>query len=108
MINLSNIHPLDHFKRNTADFRTRLKKTGDPEVLTVDGKAELVVQSAESYQKLLERMEYLETIAAVREGLADVTAGRTKPAEEVSRELRHKFGLPASRTRATGRTRRRA
>lgn len=107
MINLSNIHALDHFKRNTADFRARLKKTGDPEVLTVDGKAELVVQSAESYQKLLERMEYLETVAAVREGLADAKAGRTKPAGQVSRELRQTLGLPSSRKRA-GRARRSA
>ncbi len=107
MINLTNIHALDHFKRNTADFRARLKKTGHPEVLTVDGKAELVVQSAESYQRLLERMEYLEAVAAVREGLADVKAGRTKPAGQVSRELRQAFGLPASQ-KGAGRARRRA
>ncbi len=107
MIHLSNIHALDHFKRNTAAFRERLKETGEPEVLTVDGKAELVVQSAESYQRLLERMEYLETVAAVREGLADVKAGRTKPSEQVSRELRRKFGLPSSR-KGAGRTRRRS
>ena len=99
MIHLGNIHALDHFKRRTAEFRKRLKRTGEPEVLTVDGKAELVVQSAGAYQKLLDRVEHLETLAAIREGLADIEAGRTKPAEQVSRELRQEHGLPAPHRR---------
>jgi len=35
-----------------------------------------------------------ETIAALREGFEDITAGRTRPAEEVFEELRVKYGLP--------------
>ncbi len=55
MINLTrDIHSLTEFKRNTNEFLQRLKQTKSPLVLTVDGKAELVVQDAESYQKLLE------------------------------------------------------
>lgn len=100
MVSLRNIHALDHFKRNTADFRKRLRKSGGPEVLTVDGKAELIVQSAEGYQRLLERLEDLETLAALREGLADVRAGRTKPAAEVFKGLRRRFGLTAPGPRA--------
>lgn len=91
MIDLRNIHALDHFKRNTAEFRERLKKTGEPEVLTVDGKAELVVQSAEAYQKLLDKLEELDTRAAIFEGLADAEAGRTFPASEVMAELRQQL-----------------
>jgi len=34
-----------------------MKKSRRPVVLTVNGKAELVVQNAASYQKLLERLE---------------------------------------------------
>lgn len=99
MVSLRNIHALDHFKRNTADFRKRLRKSGGPEVLTVDGKAELVVQSADGYQKLLERLDDLETLAALREGLADARAGRTRPAARVFKDLRRKAGLPAARSR---------
>ena len=44
MLNLSqDIHPLTDFKRNTSDFMNRMKKTRRPVVLTVNGKAELVV-----------------------------------------------------------------
>jgi predicted transcriptional regulator len=36
--------------------------------------------------------ERQETLAAIRQGLADVEAGRTRPAEDVLRELRAKLG----------------
>lgn len=72
----------------------QLKETGQPIVLTVNGKAELVVQDAESYQKLLELVERLETIAAIREGLEDMKNGHTRSAEEVFEEIRQKYGIP--------------
>jgi len=36
--------------------------------------------------------ERQESLAAIREGLADVEAGRTRPAEDVLRELRAELG----------------
>jgi PHD/YefM family antitoxin component YafN of YafNO toxin-antitoxin module len=49
------ITSLSNFQRNTRDFLLRLKETAHPLVLTVNGNAELVVQDAASYQKLLDR-----------------------------------------------------
>jgi PHD/YefM family antitoxin component YafN of YafNO toxin-antitoxin module len=66
-------------------------KTGHPLVLTINGKAELVVQDAEAYQALLDRVEAIE---GIRRGLADVKAGRTKPARQVFTRLRRKRGIP--------------
>ncbi len=37
-------------------------------MLTVNGKAEVVVQDAEAYQSLLDRLERAEAIAAIRQG----------------------------------------
>jgi PHD/YefM family antitoxin component YafN of YafNO toxin-antitoxin module len=102
MVNLRNIFALDHFKRNAAVFRERLKETGEPEVLTVDGRAEIVVQSAEGYQRLLDRLEKLETVAAIREGIRDVEAGRTKPARAVFSALRRADGGARRTRRARG------
>jgi len=31
---------------------------------------------------------------AIREGLADIEAGRTRPADEVTEELRRKYNIP--------------
>ncbi len=54
MINLNrDIQSLSSFKRNTSEFIQQMKETGKPIVLTVNGKAELVVQDAVSYQKFL-------------------------------------------------------
>ena len=51
MLDLANdIRSLSDFKRNTVDLLDRLRKTGHPLVLTINGKAELVVQDAEAYQ----------------------------------------------------------
>ena len=45
MLDIANdIRSLSDFKRNTSELLERLKKTGNPLVLTINGKAELVVQ----------------------------------------------------------------
>lgn len=66
----------------------QLKETGQPIVLTVNGKAELVVQDAESYQKLIELLDRLETIAAVKVGLDEMKAGKGQPVEEAFKDIR--------------------
>jgi prevent-host-death family protein len=88
------IHPLTDFKRKTPEFIKQLRATGEPVVLTINGKAELVIQDARSYQKLREMAERLETIEAVKEGLASVERGEGRPMDEVfdglEEELRKK------------------
>jgi hypothetical protein len=44
------------------------ENTRRPVVLTVNGKAELVVQDAESYQQIVERLERLEAVEAIQRG----------------------------------------
>lgn len=61
MINLSeDIQSLSSFKRNTNEMIQQMKTKGNPLVLTVNGKAEIVVQDAAAYQKLLDKIEQLE------------------------------------------------
>lgn len=56
MIPPDNIHSLTAFKRNTPIYLEKLKESKAPLVLTVNGEAELVVQEAQAYQKLLDRI----------------------------------------------------
>jgi PHD/YefM family antitoxin component YafN of YafNO toxin-antitoxin module len=94
MINLStDIHSLSDFKRKTAKFRTRMKKTGNPVVLTINGKAEMVVQDAASYQRLLDLAGQVEMIDFLRESRDDIEVGRTKPALQALQELAKKHKL---------------
>ena len=94
MINLQDIHSLSEFQRNTKDFLTRIKQSKTPLVLTVNGKAEVVVQDARSYQEMLERLERAEAIAAIRQGMEEFTRGEGRDAREAFEELRQKHGIP--------------
>lgn len=94
MLNLNrDIQSLSNFKRNTSQFTDQMKATGQPIVLTVNGNAELVVQTAETYQKLLEKIEYLEAIAGIKAGLADVDNGRTRSLSEFQAAMVEKHGI---------------
>jgi prevent-host-death family protein len=94
MINLAtDIHSLSDFKRKTAKFRTRMKKTGNPVVLTINGKADMVVQDAASYQRLLELAGHAEMVEFLRESRDDIDAGRTVPAVEALEVLAKKHKL---------------
>ena len=94
MLDISrDIQSLSNFKRNTSNVIAQMKQTGEPIVLTVNGKAEVVVQDAKSYQQLLEKVERLEAIAGIKQGLADIESGQTRPATEFINEMQQKYGI---------------
>src|SRR5436309_4215788 len=84
------IHSLSHFKRNTANFMKQMKESGNPVVLTINGKAEVVVQDAAAYQRLLALAERAEMLDFLSEARADADAGRTVPAQEFLQGLGQK------------------
>jgi len=65
-----------------------LRETGNPVVLTVNGKAEVVVQDGASYQKLLGYIDMMEALEGIKRGLADVAAGRVTPLEKFEKDFR--------------------
>lgn len=89
----SDIDSLSNFKRKTSYFLKQMKKTGRPVVLTINGKAELVVQDATSYQELLEAKERMDTVAVLRERLAGIKRGKGRPAEEFFSEFFAEQGI---------------
>ena len=104
MLDVRSVYPLDHFKRQTAEFRERLKATGQPEVLTVDGRPVLVVQDAAAYQELVRELERLrqarveEFREKVREGLAQAERGEVVEGPEAMAEVRRHLREGAKRT----------
>jgi len=84
----SDINSLSNFKRNTPEFLRRLKESGHPIVLTINGKAELVVQDTASYQKLLELAERAERLDALRASIEDMRAGKVTPVEDMLTEMK--------------------
>ena len=94
MVDVGEIRPLDDFQRHAPDYIQGMKETRTPIVLTVNGKAELVVQDAEAYRALLERLEHAETVAAVRAAMEQFDRGEGRPARDALEELRKKHGIP--------------
>lgn len=97
MISLKDIESLTAFKRNTNEYVKKIKKSGKPLVLTVNGKAEIVVQDAESYQRMLEVLDRAETIEALREGLESVRQGKTMSLDQFDKEMRKRISAPKKR-----------
>ena len=88
------IQSLSVFKRDTSKFMRQMKKTGQPIVLTVNGKAEMVVLDAESYD-FLRQKDRFETIQGIRRGRADVKAGRVRDEKEFFDEMFAKYDIPS-------------
>ncbi len=93
MIDLREVRSVTEFQRNIKDYVGRLKEKKTPLVLTINGRAEIVVQDAESYQVLLDRLERAETLAAIRQGMEQIGRGEGIPLEKAEKRLRNKHGF---------------
>ena len=93
MIRATDIYSLTDFQRNAKSHIKHVTETKHPIALTVNGTAEVVVQDASVYQKMVDDLEDLYMAAAVLEGEADIAAGRTISAEDFWREMDEEFDL---------------
>ena len=87
------IRSLTEFKRHTSELTEQMKATGHPLVLTVNGKAEFVVQDAASYQAMLEAAERATTVEGIRRGLEQMARGEGQSAEEFFEAFRARHGI---------------
>ena len=49
---MNSIRPVADFSRKPAEHIKRLKETGRPEILAVNGKAEVVIQDAKAHEEM--------------------------------------------------------
>jgi PHD/YefM family antitoxin component YafN of YafNO toxin-antitoxin module len=90
-----NIHSLTDFLRHHKRHIHRLKRSRRPSVLTLNGKAEVVILNASAYQEMMQSMEDVAAKQGVAEGLASMEHGAGQPAKAVFARLRKKHGLKA-------------
>jgi hypothetical protein len=88
MIALQDIRSLTDFQRNTKAHLKRLKSTGRPTVLTVNGRAELIVQNAAAFEDMVD------AIRGIQRGLDEMEAGKGKPFRQAFDEIRAKHKIP--------------
>ena len=94
MVDLKEIYSLTEFQRNAKEHIKRLKMTGQVHVLTVNGKAEVVVQDTDSYQELMDLLERAQAIVGIRQGLASMKRGDGRPAAEALDAIRKRLRVP--------------
>jgi PHD/YefM family antitoxin component YafN of YafNO toxin-antitoxin module len=90
MIALQDIRSLTDFQRNTKAHLRRLKSSGRPVVLTVNGRAELIVQDAAAFE------DTLDAIRGIQRGLDEMKKGIGEPAKVVLGRIRAKYKIPRS------------
>jgi len=82
MLDTREIYSLSDFVRNPKAHVARLKETRTPEVLTVNGRAEVVLLDTETYEDLMEQIRSAEEIAYVRAVIREAKCAG--PHEEIS------------------------
>ena len=87
------IQSLTDFRRNSGDMMKRLKKTRRPIVLTVNGKAEAVVQDAAAYQRLLNIAARGDALEGIRQGIEQLDRGEGQDIEEFFAEFEAEHGI---------------
>ena len=102
MVRLQDIQSLTDFQRKTRESIARLKKTGRPAILTVNGQAEIVVQDATSYQRLLARAEEADKLIDLRRSIAEYRAGRVRDMDGVLGDLEARHLGKAKHRRVRG------
>jgi hypothetical protein len=110
MFKSDDIHSISDFVRNHKRHHEHLRRTGRPEVLTINGSAALVLQEVRAYEReaeearrlqeenrtLRERLEELETLVALDEAYAEMERGEGRPIEEALPSLRARLGIGKS------------
>ena len=93
MVRTTDIHSLSDFQRHAKSYIQQITQTKNPIAITVNGAAEVVVQDAASYQQMIDALDRAELVAAIKEGEADIAAGRVHDIDEVIQQLDNEFGL---------------
>ena len=75
------------------EYVSQLKMQRSPMVLTVNGRAAIVVQDAASYQEIHDRLERAEAVASIRRGIEEDERGEGISLEEAERRLRERHGF---------------
>ena len=88
MYTTNDIYPVSDFNRKTSEHIKRVQETKKPEILTVNGKAAVVIVDPESYDKMAQNQELLQSLKNIAIANEQHENGQGKPAQQVFEELK--------------------
>lgn len=92
---IDDIKPISFLKQKTSEVVNRVKTTKQPTFITINGNVELVIQDAESYQKMVDSMHSLSKndILKIKAGLKEIEEGKGISADEFFEKIKNKYGI---------------
>ena len=75
-------------KNGTLALLKQMRQKRQPVELSINGKAKVVIEDKGSYQRLMELVERVDTIAAVKESMKSFERGEGRPALKALDQLR--------------------
>jgi prevent-host-death family protein len=88
MIATKHTQSLTEFRQKATQTLERLNKTGDAEILTVNGQARAVLLSPALYDQMAEEAQLSRDAAVMRTAIRQIEQGNGRDAEEFFDELR--------------------
>jgi PHD/YefM family antitoxin component YafN of YafNO toxin-antitoxin module len=88
MVSTQRTQSLSDFRQKAGETLDRLNKTGEAEILTVNGEARAVLLAPAAYDEMERELLLARDVAAIRQSEEDIAAGRVQDVGEFSRELR--------------------
>jgi len=80
------IKSVSDLKKNMRQIFEQLHRTGRPVIVTVNGRPDVVLVDSAVFEKTLKALNMAVLLA---EGETDVRSGRTRPAKQFLKELKH-------------------
>ncbi len=81
--------PISEARQKLPDLVDRMRRLMERVIITRKGKPEAVMMGFEEYESWIETLELManpKAVRGIREGLADLSAGRSRPFKEVFKE----------------------
>ena len=97
MARTSDITSFSEHRRRLREHISHVRETGRPMYVTTNGRTDAVVLSPEAYDELADKAELADSLAQVERSVADMQAGRVRPALDVLREIAEQTGGPGAR-----------
>ncbi len=88
------IQTVSELKQNASKLIKQVNETGQPIILTLNGKPAAVIQDVESYERMAEAADYRLTVRDLREAQDHVDkGGELIPAEDIYNKLSKKLRI---------------
>lgn len=91
MISTQHTQSLTDFRQKAAETLDRLNKTGEAEIVTVNGEARAVLLSPAVYDDMTRELQLSREVAAIRRSVKDIEEGKVMEAGQFFDGLRAKL-----------------